>query len=77
VKKPHDQFVDALTTTADAVDEVADGLPDAITLTELQALGIVLDTPELNEASDQLDKACKELQAIADDNEIDVDLECD
>ena len=77
VKKPHDQFLNALTASADAVEEVADGLPDAITAYDLQSLGIVLDTPELNEASDQLDRACKELQAIADEDEIDVDLECD
>ena len=77
VTKPHEQFVDALTTTAAAIDEVADGLPDALTVTELQTLGIVLDTPELNEASAQLDAACKQLQAIADEDEIDVDLECD
>jgi len=58
VKKPHDQFVDALDTTADAVDKVAGELPDTLTLTDLQTLGVVLDTPELNEASDQLDRAC-------------------
>jgi hypothetical protein len=77
VKKPHDQFVDALDTTADAVDKVADELPDTLTVTDLRTLGVVLDTPELNEASDQLDRACKELQAVADEDEIDVDLQCD
>jgi hypothetical protein len=76
VKEPHDQFVKALTATSDAIDDVADGLPTSLSLTEVQTLGVLLDTPELNEASAQLDTACRTLQSIADENEIAVDLEC-
>ena len=76
VRKPHNQFVDALTTTTEAVDEIADGLPDALSAEELAALETELDTPEITEAGDQLDEACRVLQAIATSNEIEVDLQC-
>jgi hypothetical protein len=76
VRKPHEQFVDALTTTMEAVDEIAEGLPDTLSAEELAALDTDLDTPEINEAGDQLNEACRVLQAIADSNKIDVDLRC-
>ena len=77
VEEPHDRFVGALGKEVEAIQDVADRLPDALSVFELQALESQFDTPELNEAYAQEDEACKELQAVADENEIDVDLQCE
>jgi hypothetical protein len=76
VEGPHGQFISALGKEAEAIQAVADGLPDALSTSDLEALDAEFDTPELNEAYEQQNKACLALQAVADKNEIDVDLEC-
>ena len=76
VEQPHDQFLEALTTTINAVEKVADELPDTLSAAELGTLNQKLDTPEVNEATGQLGEACKRLQAVADAKQIDTKLEC-
>jgi hypothetical protein len=77
VEKAHDRFVEALGKEVSATKAVADRLPDALSVFELQGLEKQFDTPELNDAYAQEKETCKELQAVADENEIDVDLQCE
>ena len=76
VEGPHNDLVDALQELTDAVQTVVDEIPDTLTMADLEGLYARFDTPELNEPFMAFDEACVALQSIADENEIDVDLEC-
>lgn len=70
----HDALVQAIGDTRTAIAAAADDLPDALSLEELETF---FETSEVEAATAAIDEACSELQAIADDNGIDVDLECE
>ena len=69
----HNTLVQAIVGARTAVESIADDIPAALPLEELDAL---LGAPEVEAATNAVDEACMELQQIADDNSIDVDLEC-
>lgn len=73
VEASHEESVDAGAQMLKAFREFVDGVTQAESLTEL-AEGF--DDIELDAAGDRFEQACVELQGIADDNGIDVDLEC-
>ena len=76
VEDAHARLVEALSDGADAIQAVADDLPDALSMADLEGLDARFDSEGLNDAFMRLDEACVALQTIADDNSIDVDLEC-
>ncbi len=69
----HEDSVDAGADMLMAFQEIVDQVTQAETLEEL-AEGF--EDIELEESSDRFDQTCVELQGIADDNGIDVDLDC-
>jgi len=73
-EEAHNALVQAIGDIRTAIDDVVDNIPDALSLEEMDA---ILGAPEVETASNAVDDACKELQQIADDNSIDVDLECE
>lgn len=70
----HNALVQAIGDASTAIEGVEDDIPDALSLEEVDA---VLGTTEVEAATAAIDEACSDLQAIADDNGIDVDLECE
>jgi hypothetical protein len=77
VKDEHGDMVDAVNGAADALGSAADEIPDEITLAELQSPDTLFNAEAITTAFDELTTACTALQQIADDNQIDVDLECE
>jgi hypothetical protein len=71
----HDRFVASYEDLLDAIDEYEQSLEDAESLEDLSAAANATGVGD--EASADLDDACNDLQQLADDNSIDVDLECD
>jgi len=73
-----DEFVGALSNMISLWDDLSDRLADVETTSELQTLltEAVNEAPWL-EASQQLTDACRELQGIADENGIEVILDCE
>jgi hypothetical protein len=73
-----DEFVAALSNMISLWDDLSDRLADVETTSELQdlLLGLQGETQWL-EASQQLTQACRELQGIADENGIEVILDCE
>ena len=80
---PPDEVADAhsdlVATTNELVavlDDMADSIPDTITLADLEQ-GTFFDNEELNAADEQFLAACSALEQIASDNNITVDLNCE
>lgn len=74
----HDDVVAAINAGADALDEVADSIPDTLTLEELENSGDTLFGDEaVNAAFEDLAVACNALEDLAAENDITVDLACD
>jgi len=70
----HDALVRAIGGARTAIESAVDDIPDALSLEELDTF---FGSSEVETATGAIDEACKELQQIADDNSIDVDLECE
>jgi hypothetical protein len=70
----HDALVQAIGGARTAIESAVDDIPGALSLEELETF---FGSSELETATGAIDEACKELQLIADDNQIDVDLECE
>ena len=75
VEDAHARLVEAISDGADAIQAIIDDLPDTLSM-DLESLDALFDSEEANDAFMRLDEACVDLQTIADDNSIDVDLEC-
>jgi len=76
VADAHADVVAAINDAADALDGIADSIPDSLTLAELEQ-GTFFDSEDLNAAFDSLATACNTLEEIATANNITVDLACD
>jgi hypothetical protein len=73
-----DEFVAALSNMISLWDDLSDRLADVETTSELQDLLVALQgETQWLEASQQFTDACLELQGIADENGIDVTLDCE
>jgi len=73
-----DEFAAALSNMISLWDDLSDRLADVETTSELQELLVALQSEtEWLEASQQFTDACRELQGIADENGIDVTLDCE
>lgn len=70
----HDTYVSALEELPGLVDDYRNRIAGAASRDELTA--IVNDSPDIIDATSRIGDACKALQDVADDNSIDVDLEC-
>jgi ABC-type transporter Mla subunit MlaD len=68
----HENFLDEIDELLDALDTYADRIADADTAEEFQAA--TSDTSDLDATNFS---SCDDLQQLADDNRIDVDLRCD
>ena len=73
----HDEFVAALTAAQVELGDFGDQIADVETVSELMATFAELDTPGFEATGENIEKACRDLQAIADENDIDVDLDCE
>ena len=73
----HDNFVAALTDAQAKMDDFGDQIADVETLSELMATVGELATPEFEATAENIEEACRDLQEIADENNIDVDLGCE
>ena len=76
VAGPHADIVAAINASVAALDDMADAIPDTVTLADMEQ-GTFFDNEELNAAFDSLATACNTLETIAADNGITVDLNCD
>ena len=78
VADAHADVVAAINDAADALDVIADSLPDTLTLAGLEdPEAPFFASEELNAAFDSLATACNTLEDIAAANDITVDLACD
>ena len=69
----HNDLVQAIEDARDALEAAADDVPATLSLEELE----MFDPFEpATEAFERVEAACVGLQTIADDNSVDVDLEC-
>ena len=75
-KDAHDEFVAALEGGQTALEDFSDQVADVESLSELMATIAELETKGFDAAFEAIDNACAKLQAIADENNIDVDLDC-
>lgn len=73
VENPHEEFVAAGAAVLDLFLDFTGRLADVESVVELGAL---FNDPGLDAASARYGQACSNLQGIADDNGIDVDLQC-
>lgn len=76
VADAHADVVVAINDAADALDGIADSIPDTLTLAEL-ADATFFDSEDLNAAFASLATACNTLEDIAAANDITVDLACE
>ncbi len=74
VRDAHDAFVDAAGGFAGASRDVIDRLEDVLSP---GGLGELLDDRDLNEAGDRVEQACFEVQDLAEEHGIDIDLNCE
>jgi hypothetical protein len=70
VEEAHDEIVEAFEGLLDEIDGLRDAIDDADSFEDL-------DTPDFDQADERLTEACTELQELAADNDIDVDLNCE
>lgn len=78
VADAHADIVAAINDAADALDGIADSLPNTLTLAEFENPDATFfDSEELTAAFDSLATACNTLEDIAAANDITVDLACD
>jgi len=76
-KDAHTQYVAAGRDFVKGIEAAAAKLSKVEQDSDLKAaLNEVNDDKDLNSASDRFDKACRDIQKIADDNNIKVDLKC-
>ena len=74
----HDEFVAALSDMVPVSEDYSERLADIETPSELQELfAEQVADPRLQEAWQRVDDACVELQGIADENGINVSLDCE
>lgn len=72
----HDEFVAALAEVLAILEDISDRLADIESPSEVQALVEQL-TPSFDAASERANDACLQLQGVADENGIEVDLDCE
>ena len=72
----HAEAIESGEAAAQALQALADGIPDALSAAEAEAFFAEPD-PDVEAAFGRFDDACFAIQTIADDNDIDVDLECE
>lgn len=72
VRETHDEAVRALNAAA---DQFASALEDFRDAASIEAAFAAFESADLSE-SEKADDACRELQAIANDNDVGVDLDC-
>jgi len=73
----HKQYVAAGREFVKGIETAAASIAKVENDSDLEAaLGQISDNKDLAAASDRFDKACRDIQKIADDNKIEVDLKC-
>ncbi len=74
VQDAHDEAVEAGKAFSEEISSVIDNIGD---VDSLEALGELIDADAVNKADERFSSACRDLQTIADDANIDVTLDCD
>lgn len=75
-KAQHKEFLAAGQAIVDLFGGIIERARNAKSAEDIQALGDDLGNPPYSDASDRADAACLALQEVADQNNIDVDLDC-
>lgn len=75
VKERHERFLDATTQQAMVTRDLADAIADAQSLDEIYAAQAEFD-PAGIEADESIRDACSDLNELADENDIEVELNC-
>ena len=75
VQALHEDSLAAGDDLVEAIDGIIAEVEDFDSLSDI--LGFGFDIPELNAAGERLDELCADLQKLADDEGIDVDLSCE
>lgn len=76
VEDAHKEVVEAARVSAEEWKVQADQLNEAESLRDLMAK-LFVENPAFTASGERFDEACLAVQAIADENNIDVDLDCD
>ncbi len=76
-RNAHDEFVVALEEAQKALREFADRVGEAESFSDLEALIGAVAEPGFEAALEGVEDACRELQEVADENDIEIDLECE
>jgi hypothetical protein len=71
----HDEFVGGVSQMLALWEDLSDGLADVESPSELQA--VLAEDSASDAVLEQVDNACRQLQGIADENGIEVDVRCD
>ena len=74
VREAHDAFVEAADEFAGASSDVIGQIGDVLSP---DGLGELLDDPNLSEAGDRIEQACFEVQDLAEEHGIEIDLNCE
>jgi len=78
VRDAHDEFVAGVAATQAVWKDLSDRIRDLESPSEVQALLFAMsEDPAFSAAFERQGNACVQLQGIADENGIDVDLECE
>ena len=76
VRDAHDEFVGGASQMLAVWEDRSDQLAGVESLSELQAV-LVEDRPASDAVAERVDNACRQLQGIADENGIEVDVGCE
>ena len=77
VADSHDEWVGQVGEYLELVEEVGDRVADVESTEDVERLGNELfGSPEATDLFSRVDQTCQELQGIADDNGVEVDMEC-
>jgi hypothetical protein len=75
-EEAHADLVDAISEAADRLDDVSARSQEVASQSDLDALLAELEEPELVKAFDRPGRVCAELQTVADENEVEIELGC-
>ena len=76
-KEAHEEWLTAAKVIEPLFEELLDGLEEVETLDQVEEFAAQFEEPEIEAASLRAQEACAGLQAVADANAIDVDLDCE
>ena len=77
VEDAHNEIVAAQAEGLELLEELNERAQRVVSISDMEELSAEFEGPVFTDISDRSEQACFALEAIADDNGIDVDLECE